>query len=157
MKFFLILLTITAATLLTARDNPFLPSPSSPEPLPPKIKERPVKETVVKEAPVKETHSLATQTVNFQQARFLFSEGNVRIESRDKLAKHFVIRKPTRIILDFEANADFPTRKREVSVAPFKEIRMGMHPGYYRIVIELEKRADYSIEPSKYGYTLTLK
>ncbi|MHC3993422.1 AMIN domain-containing protein [Thiomicrolovo sp. ZZH C-3] len=100
---------------------------------------------------------MSSQTVNFQQARFLFSEGKVRIESKDKLAKHFVIRKPTRIILDFEANADFPTRKRKVNVAPFKEIRMGMHPGYYRVVIELHKHADYSVEPSKYGYTLTLQ
>jgi len=149
-KRFLILLTFAAATLLSGRENPFMPSSSLPEPEPVTAVEAPV-------APEPSASTAASQTVNFQQARFLFTEGNVRIESRDRLAKHFVIREPTRIILDFEAKTDFPTRKRALDVAPFSEIRMGTHPGYYRAVIELTRAADYTIEPSKYGYTLILK
>jgi len=145
-KRFLILLTFLGVTAVSARDNPFLPPLSAPEPA--------VQET--EEANVTDAAG-ALQTVNFQQARFVFSEGKVRIESRDALKKHFVIRKPTRIILDFTADTDFPTRKRVLNVAPFSEIRLGTHPGYYRAVIELKSEADYTIEPYKYGYILTLQ
>ena len=125
------------AVLLSARENPFVPIGSEVQ---------------------KHTEAQTdAQVVNFQYIRFLFSEGRLRIETKDRLKKHYAIHNPTRIILDFEGKSDFPSRQRRVDPAPFHEIRMGGHEGYYRTVIELDTPSDYGIEPFEYGYILTLK
>jgi hypothetical protein len=164
---FATLLFLISCSLLTARDNPFAPVPSVPVP----ETAAAVSETqIVSESEVKvpvkndDTSSASEQKaqngseiVNFQQVRFVLSAKEVRIESKDKIIKHFAIKKPTRIILDFAGNADFPTRKQGISLSPFKEIRLGTHEKYYRAVIELKRPAEYTIKPFKYGYILTLK
>jgi len=165
MRFVTLLFFITCS-LLTARDNPFIPVPSVSvsEPAVSETEIEIVSETEVNVPDKNDNTSPAaesraengSETVNFQQVRFVLSDKEVRIESKDKIKKHFAIKNPTRIILDFDAKADFPTRKQEVSLSPFKEIRLGTHETYYRAVIELTKPADYTLKPFKYGYILTL-
>ena len=136
---------ILFATLLTARENPFVPLPI------------PEEQIAVPELEQEAGEERGGQTVNFEQIRFLFSAGQVRIETKDALKKHFMVQEPARIVLDFKADDDFPTRKRLLSVPPFQMIRLGAHSGYYRAVLELEGLHGYSVDVSKYGYLLTLK
>jgi hypothetical protein len=156
------LLFLISCSLLTARENPFSPIPSAPVSVP--EQQIPLGSKAGKPDISDHASSAAqrqvpkgSETVNFQQVRFVLSATEVRIESKDKLKKHFAIKKPTRIILDFAGNADFPTRRHSVGLSPFKEIRLGTHEKYYRAVIELERPADYTIKPFKYGYILTLQ
>lgn len=164
---FLILL-LGCLSILTARENPFVPVPETPEAVAPvhesgivilsdeevaQLKSEEQDMPLVQESTVSEAQ---TETINFQQVRFLFSDGQIRIETKDRLKKDFALTDPARIILDFATAADFPSRKRSLSTPPFSALRLGAHNGYYRVVIELEKRAGYKIEPYRYGYILSL-
>jgi hypothetical protein len=104
----------------------------------------------IEETPVKE------QSINYQQIRFVLKGKTVRIETKDALKKDFAIANPMRIILDFKSQAEYPSRKKSLTVPPFSQLRIGSHKGYYRVVLELEHAANYSVTPFKYGYTLTL-
>ena len=90
MKRFLILMSMVSLTLLSARENPFIP-----------LAEAPV--ATVGSKPLVRTEG---SIVNFQRIRFLFSATQVRIETKDTLKKDFAIPDPQRIILDFAADTD---------------------------------------------------
>ncbi len=134
-----------------ARENPFVP----------------VEIKVAKSLGLSEEHSAKASSVtpvmpkakaeiaNYQGIRFLFYPGSVWIETKDTLQKDFSIQKPRAIILDFKSDADFPTRRRDIATLPFKRLKMGIHPGFYRVVLETQGRCAYHIEPYKYGYILT--
>jgi|GEM_PF-2976038 len=140
-------------SLLLARENPFVAGPQQAVVRAPETVRASRPETSVSPGSGK----AAVETVVFQNMRLLFSPGQVKIETKDRLLKHFAIAKPTAIILDFKSDADFPTRRRAVKTPPFKEIRMGIHPGFYRAVLETNASVAYRIEPFRYGYILTLE
>jgi len=150
-----LLFGLTAALL--ARENPFMPVGTAPSkavrtaPSPAASDGRKAEkssDSVEKRVPGND------RIVNFQNIRLLFSPTRVRIETKDRLLKHFTIEKPSCIILDFESDADFPTRRRDVDVPPFRQIRMGIHDGFYRVVLETNATVPYRIEPFRYGYLL---
>lgn len=168
MRLVLMILLLGYSSYLMARQNPFAPVPKTAEAVTPTHENGIVilsdedaaqlmseKQEVV---PAQKEMAAAAKTeiVNFQQLRFLFSGGQIKIETQDRLKKDFALQNPGRIILDFTSEADFPSRKRSISTAPFRTVRLGAHKGYYRVVIELEKRSGYKIEPYKYGYILSL-
>lgn len=164
---FLILL-LGCMSILTARQNPFVPVPHTPEAVAPVhengiviLSDEEVAQLKSEEqevAPVQKETAVAPQTeiINFQQVRFLFSDRQIKIETKDRLKKDFALRDPARIILDFATVVDFPSRKRSLGIPPFSALRLGAHKGYYRVVIELEKASGYKIKPYKYGYILSL-
>ena len=162
-----LVLFLLLMTSLAARENPFVAQTESPKPAEEASNGGIVilsdEEAAQLNAEENETSPAAGDmdegddktVVNFQNIRFLVSEGEIRIETKDSLQKKFTIRKPMRIILDFESKNDFPTRKSPVPVKPFREIRLGSHEGFYRVVIELEEPVGYTVVPFKYGYILT--
>lgn len=105
-------------------------------------------------AALQETRS-EKQIINFQNLRFIVTEDRILFENKDKLKKHFAMKAPPRIILDFESNRDYPTRSKALKFPPFQTLRLGKHKGFYRIVIELDEEPEYSIKPYKYGYVLS--
>jgi hypothetical protein len=157
---------------LIARENPFIPV-EMPEENPSVASSEKIRsakpDTQKKAVSVQKTSATAmsktdgpseerpSQVANFQNIRLVFSEGEVRIETKDALLKDFTIPKPPCIVLDFKSDADFPTRKRELSVAPFREVRMGIHKGFYRVALETEAPVEYTMKPFRYGYILTLR
>ena len=149
-------------SFLYARENPFVPVETS-------VKDTEGSSAVIPSAGEKKVqapipsaeNSAKVQTseskpeiINFQHIRFLVQSERIRIETKDKLIKDFTIANPTRFILDFKSEADFPTRSRTLNTPPFKGLRMGVHKGFYRVVIELDGKSTYTITPYKYGYLL---
>jgi hypothetical protein len=143
---------------LQARENPFVPlTDGTDKGARPAAPDRGVPAEVGRTAASgEEAPAGETETVDFGVIRFFVSGGEIQIETKDRLKQHFAIKHPTRFILNFSSTADFPTRKQTLKLAPFHEIRVGAHKGYYSVVIELDSPARYKMRPADGGYALTL-
>jgi len=146
--------------LLEARENPFTPgAPETANPARPAVPDMPAGPDGAKAQAAAEEEaagSSESENVDFGVIRFFVSGGEVQIETKNRLKQHFAIKNPTRFILNFASNADFPTRKQVLHLAPFREIRVGAHEGHYSVVIELDSPVRYKITPREGGYSLML-
>lgn len=173
--FKVLLICFSFITFLLARDNPFFPVDTNSEPMHQKENLNDIiildseEETALStedehdtnqdeqaQEPIKEK-IVKPQIINYQQIRFVVSEKLIRIETKDALLRDFSIKKPTRVVLDYRSKNGYPTRSKKLEPAPFSELRIGSHKGYYRVVIELKQPMKYTIVPFRYGYNLTLQ
>jgi len=121
---------------------------SSPE-IPPK--------TVIK----KETKVKAKQ--NYKKIASLpfitfYEDGKrLKIITKDKMLRKFLLVKPHRIVCDFQRDTDLGSYVKKIDKPSlFKKIRVGTHKGYYRVVIELDGFYQYKVENLKNGYIFQL-
>ena len=169
----IVVLLITASVLLFARENPFLPATQSAVTTPQQEVEESLTEVEIEsvstptEISSDEPKELSTkidpqgksevkEVVNYSKARFVFRENSVYIETKDKLLKDFFISNPPSIVMDFEATADFASKRKELTTAPFIKLEMGAHGDYYRVVFRLDKPHKYTIEKKRYGQVVTI-
>ncbi len=101
-------------------------------------------ETVQKTISQKQTKNYIS-VASFKEIKFLQSGKSIKIETKDKLLRHFMMIKPHRIVMDFERATDFRSKTEKVNKAPLKSIRLGNHDGYYRAVIELDGQYKYKL------------
>jgi len=68
---------------------------------------------------------------------------------------------PHRIVLDFKTDKEIEiknsVKEKNDECNIFKEIRMGNHDGYYRVVIELDGHYRYNLKKIAEGYLIDLK
>jgi len=88
----------------------------------------------------------------------LSSINHLKIVTKDKLLRDFLLVRPQRIVLDFKRDIDTRSyvnsgKKRKW----FKKIKIGAHDGYYRVVIELDGYYQYRHKKIKGGYIFTLE
>jgi hypothetical protein len=81
---------------------------------------------------------------------------SLKIKTKDKMIRNFLLTKPHRIVCDFERKLDIRSYsvdiKDENSV--ITKVRFGNHSGYYRVVIELDGYYSYKTIDSKNGYLI---
>lgn len=94
--------------------------------------------------------------VNYDQARFVLKENSAYIETKDEVLRHFAIKNPPSIVIDFKGSADFYSKRRELAVPPFIKLEMGAHHDHYRVVLRLDKKHKYKIETKRYGQVVTI-
>jgi hypothetical protein len=88
----------------------------------------------------------------------LFSlDTNLKLVTSDKIIKDFLLENPYRIVIDFKRDTDLKSYLKKNPKNVFKEIRVGSHKGYYRVVIEIEKYKSYKLEKTSEGYLIKLK
>lgn len=88
---------------------------------------------------------------------FYVKKNRLKILTKDKLLRNFLLAKPQRIVCDFKRDTDigsFIKRAHEKSM--FTIIRVGTHKGYYRVVIELDGYYTYHIDRVQDGYIIEL-
>ena len=90
-------------------------------------------------------------------ATFLANGKHMRIVTKDKMIRNFLLVKPHRIVLDFKRDSSLKNYKKIVPESIFTKIRVGNHLGYYRVVLELDGHYRYSFTKSSEGYLLNLK
>lgn len=153
--FFLALLM----TVLIARENPFAPgareSVNAPSQEAPETVDS-VEEDESVEMKGEPTAVSESENYDFGVIKFFVSGGVIQVETKDKLKEHLAVKNPTRFVLNFLSDSEFPTRRQILKLAPYHEIRVGSHKGYYSVVIELDSPARYKITPFDNGYTLVL-
>lgn len=175
----IVVLLITVSVVLFARENPFVPAPTSDAKAPQQQVE--VEETFTEteiepimpmQVPDLETTTDQTteeipaippvvtsgvkEVVNYAQARFVFRENSGYIETKDTLLKHFYIATPPSIVMDFKASSDFASKRQELNTPPFIKLEMGAHGDYYRVVFRLDKAHKYTIDKKRYGQVVTI-
>jgi len=88
---------------------------------------------------------------------FYAKKNRLKILTKDKLLRNFLLVKPHRIVCDFKRDTDirsFIKRANEKSL--FTKIRVGTHKGYYRVVIELDGYYSYHLNHIPDGYMIKL-
>jgi len=81
----------------------------------------------------------------------------LKVVTKDKLLRDFLLVKPHRIVCDFSRQIDIRSYVKSIKKPfLFKKIRVGTHKGYYRVVIELDGYYQYKVKKTSSGYIFTL-
>ena len=90
-------------------------------------------------------------------ASFYTSDKNLKVLTKDKLLRNFLLVQPHRIVLDFKRDASIKTLIKNHENSVFTKLKVGNHSGYYRAVIELDGHYRYKIKKTSNGYIFSLK
>ena len=88
---------------------------------------------------------------------FYAAKNRLKIITKDKMLRNFLLVKPHRIVCDFKRDTDIGSYiKTAYKNSLFTKIRVGTHKGYYRVVIELDGYYTYKLNQIQNGYLITL-
>ena len=86
------------------------------------------------------------------------AEKNIKIYTKYKKIRDFIVSNPYKIVVDFEKKeGSFTTKTAAFSKAPFISAALGNHDGFYRIAIVLDGQYRYEIKSIEKGYLISLK
>lgn len=106
--------------------------------------------------PVQETKSSEKKVKFLGFISFLAHEKELNIITKAKNLKHFAYEK-NKIVLDFaKPPRSFKTRNLKLENETFKNVIIGWHDNYFRVVLELDKMHKYKLETAENGYVLKL-
>ena len=106
--------------------------------------------------PVQETKSSEKEVKFLGFVSFLAHEKELNIVTKAKNLKHFAYEK-NKIVLDFaKPPRSFKTRNLKLENETFKNVIIGWHDKYFRVVLELDKMHKYKLETAENGYVLKL-
>jgi len=94
---------------------------------------------------------------HIKYATFYASDKILKIITKDKIIRNFLLVQPHRIIMDFKKETNMKTYIKKISDSVFTKIRVGNHSGYYRIVIELDGYYRYKLKKLSDGCLITLQ
>ena len=106
--------------------------------------------------PVGEAKSSEKEVKFLGFVSFLAHEKELNIITKAKNLKHFAYEK-NKIVLDFaKPPRSFKTRNLKLENETFKNVIIGWHDNYFRVVLELDKMHKYKLETAENGYMLKL-
>ena len=106
--------------------------------------------------PVQEAKSSEKEVKFLGFVSFLAHEKELNIITKAKNLKHFAYEK-NKIVLDFaKPPRSFKTRNLKLENETFKNVIIGWHDKYFRVVLELDKMHKYKLEAAENGYVLKL-
>ena len=106
--------------------------------------------------PMKETKSSEKEVKFLGFVSFLTHEKELNIITKAKNLKHFAYEK-NKVVLDFaKPPRSFKTRNLKLENENFKNVIIGWHDKYFRVVLELDKMHKYKLETAENGYVLKL-
>lgn len=106
--------------------------------------------------PVQEIKSSEKEVKFLGFVSFLTHEKDLNIITKAKNLKHFAYEK-NKIVLDFaKPPRSFKTRNLKLENETFKNVIIGWHDKYFRVVLELDKMHKYKLEAAENGYVLKL-
>ena len=124
--------------------------PAKPEQKVVEVKIEPTKK------PVQEAKSSEKEVKFLGFVSFLAHEKELNIITKAKNLKHFAYEK-NKIVLDFaKPPRSFKTRNLKLENETFKNVIIGWHDKYFRVVLELDKMHKYKLEAAENGYVLKL-
>lgn len=114
---------------------------------------------------IKEVKVKATTPKKNKKFVHLFSSKNVKIyknekelkiDTKDKMIRSFLLTKPYRLVLDFKKDVNLKSEEKSFNTQVFKKISIGTHKGYYRAVVTLDGQYKYKKSKQNYGYKIKL-
>lgn len=114
------------------------------------------KPKVEKEKVEPKKKSAYSKVAGIKYAKFFVSGNNLKIITKDKLIRNFLLGKPHRIVMDFKKESSLKTYSKSIPNSIFTKIRVGNHDGYYRVVIELDGYYRYQLKSQPDGCLITV-
>ena len=106
--------------------------------------------------PIQEIKSSEKEVKFLGFVSFLTHEKELNIITKAKNLKHFAYEK-NKIVLDFaKPPRSFKTRNLKLENETFKNVIIGWHDKYFRVVVELDKIHKYKLETAENGYVLKI-
>jgi len=87
-----------------------------------------------------------SKVINANFIKFVPNNKVLRIITKDKMLRNFMLTSPHRIVMDFSRDTSFKPKHIAVNKAPYVKIRMGNHDHYYRVVVELDGQYEYKVQ-----------
>lgn len=106
---------------------------------------------------LKKKKEIYKKVASVKHAKFFIFENNLKIITKDKLIRNFLLGQPHRIVLDFKKESSLKTYSENMKNSVFTKIRVGNHDGYYRVVIELDGYYRYKLKKQTDGCLITLQ
>ncbi|MEA1893337.1 MAG: AMIN domain-containing protein [Campylobacterota bacterium] len=107
--------------------------------------------------------SITTQSKKYKKlgsikhAGFYSSGKTLKISTKDKVIRNFLLVNPYRIVIDFKRDTNLKTYTKELPNNIFSRIRVGNHSGYYRVVVELDGQYRYAMKKVSDGYLFRVR
>jgi len=89
--------------------------------------------------------------------KFSTKAKQIKIKTKDKLIRHFMLVSPHRIVLDFKGSSHILSKSFGGFTKPFKKVRLGNHNGYYRVVVELDGQYEYQKQSKNSDIILSIR
>ncbi len=106
----------------------------------------------------KKTKNLKFKKVATSKYCSFFTSGKtLKIVTKDKIIRNFLLVEPHRIVVDFKRDASIKSLIKNNKNNIFTKVRVGNHDGYYRAVIELDGYYRYKVKKVSNGYVFTLR
>ncbi len=103
-------------------------------------------------------HSSTFKTIaSIKDVTLLAMGKNLKVVTSDEMIRNFLISDPHRIVMDFKKEIDIKNYTKKDPQIIFKEVRIGSHDGYYRVVVELDGHYRYDFKKVSDGYEIELK
>ncbi len=67
------------------------------------------------------------------------------VHTNDEIIRHFVVKNPDRLVLDFKRDKGFPTSSLNINDSSFKKVSFGSHKGFYRASFVLDGVYQYDL------------
>ncbi len=95
--------------------------------------------------------------VSLKYATYYAFGKTLKIVTKDKVIRNFLLTDPHRIVIDFKRDLSLRSLNIPIENSIFSRVRVGNHRGYYRVVVELDGHYRYTMKPYKNGYIFTLR
>ncbi|OHE18634.1 MAG: AMIN domain-containing protein [Sulfurimonas sp. RIFOXYD12_FULL_36_11] len=96
---------------------------------------------------------------SIKELSILSSGKCLKIVTNDEIMRNFLLVAPHRIVMDFKKDIEIDIKNSiktdEQNI--FKDVRIGNHDGYYRVVVELDGYYRYDFKKISNGYQIELK
>jgi len=107
-----------------------------------------------KQSVIKKEAKKTSSVINAKFIKFKTDGKAMKIVTKDKMLRNFMLNAPHRIVMDFSRDTSFKPKEFPLDARPYTKIRMGNHDHYYRVVIELDGPYKYKLEIGKKDYTI---
>ena len=94
---------------------------------------------------------------SIKYATFWTLDKSLKIITKDKMIRNFLLVNPHRIVIDFKRDSYLKAYNKKNPKNIFKKIKIGNHQGYYRVVLELDGYYKYSYKKISNGYIIQLR
>ena len=78
--------------------------------------------------------------------KFETKDNIVKIHTKDRQARHFMLNRPYRIVIDFKRNVAFNTQTFPINSEIYESLKVGKHNDFYRVVLTLKDNYKYKLK-----------
>ena len=105
----------------------------------------------------KKADSKWNKIATMKYASFYTSKKRLKLVTKDKAIRNFLLVQPHRIVIDFDKDVILKGFTKINKNNIFSKIRVGNHDGYYRVVLELDGYYKYKMKKISDGYIFELR